>query len=115
MLLHLRSLYNSVTFPTEGSGKFNPAVFVHGATHEVQGNAKQGNVEPQASLQLHLIQKTILLAKVSLRDVNKPSSSEANRLMHTVIASINVTLDHSLGECNVETVADMVLVWRSSC
>ena len=54
------------------------------------------------------IQKTILLAKVSLPDMNKPSLSQANRLTHTVITSVNVELDHSLGECNVNTVPDMV-------
>lgn len=54
------------------------------------------------------IQKTILLAKVSLPDMNKPSSSRANRLTHTVIISVNVKLDHSLGECNVNTVADII-------
>ena len=31
-----------------------------------------------------------------------------NCLTHTVITSVIVKLDHTLGECNAETVADMV-------
>ena len=47
----------------------------------------------------------MLLAKVSLRDTNRPSSSQAGRLSHTVITSLIVKL---MGECNVDSVAEMV-------
>ena len=120
-------------FPSEGSGKFNPSAFVTGATYEVQGSTvAQGGDKPSSMLSsyqvprcpqssstpmphppaLHArrrtIQKTVLLAKVSLRDTNRPSSSQAGRLSHTVITSLIVKLDQSMGECNVDSVAEMV-------
>ena len=137
----------TLTFPNEGSEKFNPAAFVTGATYKVQGSTTpQGNVVPQSSVvptnsspiflqgvsrygmyqvprcppssnpvphppahvRRKTIQKTVLLAKVAARDGNKPYSSRAGRLSHTIITSIIVKLDHSMGECNVTTVVEMV-------
>ena len=48
------------------------------------------------------------LAKVAARDLNKPSSSRASCLSHTIITSIVVKLDYTMGECNVDTVAELV-------
>ena len=142
----IKEFDQTVIFPSEGSGKFNPSAFVTGATYEVQGithgstHGTQGSANPSSMFssqaaspygtyqvprcpqpscnpmphppaphaRRRIIQKTVLLAKVAARDANKPSSSRASRLSHTIITSIVVKLDHGMGECNVETVAEMV-------
>ena len=125
-------------FPSEGSGKFNPSTFVTGATYEVQGNTggqvtpnhtSTTSASPYGTYQVprcpqlssppvphppvpHArrknISKTILLAKLAGRDPKKPCSSRTIRLSHTIITSIVVKLDHGMGECNVDTVAELV-------
>ena len=47
------------------------------------------------------VKKTILLAKLGQRDVNKPSTSRASHLTHTIITSVIVTLNHSIWESAV--------------
>ena len=63
---------------------------------------------PSPRVRQRIIKKTMLLAKLALRDVSKPSSSRANRLTHTVITSVVVSLDQSMGECNVASAAEIV-------
>ena len=46
-LFLIKEFDNSVIFPSDGSGKFNPSAFISGATYEVQGNTgAQGNNHP---------------------------------------------------------------------
>ena len=53
-----------------------------------------------------VIKKTILLANLSARDPHKPSTSRANRLVHTIVTQIIISLDPS--ECNVTKAAENV-------
>lgn len=42
----IKEFDNSVTFPSEGSGKFNPATLVPGSTYEVQGSGQDSTISP---------------------------------------------------------------------
>lgn len=118
--------------------KFNPTAFITGATYEVQGSMEpQRSVSSNPTLPmfsqatspygtyptsrcqdsspmpqpLPLMSDeslTILLGKRAQHDVNKSSISCASRLTHTIITSVIVTLDHSMGECNIAFVEEMV-------
>ena len=124
----------TVIFPNDSSGKFTPSQLSPGCTYEVQGNAQapvssfaSGSHSPFGSypvprcppsnpmphpsalkFQRRVVKKTILIANLSLRDINKPSSPKANRLAHTVVTQVIISLDSSAGECNVDTAAEMV-------
>lgn len=133
----IKEFDNSVIFPNEGSGKFNPSFFSAGCTYEVEGNTKDTtNAPPIAcpvrspfgaypkvteSLQLKhnscvphpppsrkSIKKTIPVINLSARDSNRPSSSKTNGLMYTVVTHVIVNLNSSAGECTVGTVAEKV-------
>lgn len=137
-LFLIKEFDNSVIFPSDGSGKFNPSAFISGATYEVQGNTgAQGHNNtsstslspygvyqvprcPQSSFppmphppaphaaRRRVVNKAILLAKLAARDPDKPCTSKSARFSYTVITSIVVKLDHVMGECNVDTVAELV-------
>lgn len=83
---------------------------VHVTLHQIPKCSPSNPIQHSLVPHVHrrTVQKTILLAKLAPQDPNKPSSSRANRLTDTVITSAIVKLDHTLGECNIETVADMV-------
>ena len=63
---------------------------------------------PVSQVRRRVVKKTILLAKLSERDSNKPSLSRASRLFHTVITTVVVSLDSTLGECTVTAAAQKV-------
>ena len=56
--------------------------------------------------QRRVVKKTILIANLSARGPNKPTSSKANRLVHSVVTQVIISLDNS--ECNVTTASEMV-------
>ena len=136
----IKEFENSVLFPSESSGKFNPSSLSSGSLYEVQGTEQvQDNsslslfsARPQSTYGTYpyppptqppyqpsnppphpplrskrkTIKKTILIANLSPRDPNKPSSSRANRLVHTIVTQIIISLE--AGECNVTRAAENV-------
>ena len=72
--------------------------------------------QPSAALPLPLshpprskqrvIKKTILIANLSSRDPNRPSSSRASRLLHTVVTQVIITLD--CNDCSVGKATECV-------
>ena len=129
--IHLIKEYeNSVVFPNEPSGKFNPSALCVGALYEVQGSEPKPSTTPANALtpfgaypypqsqtlqfQQNIprkvnkkqIKKTILLANLSTRDVQKPSCSSASRLVHNVITQVIISLDPSA--CNLTQAAQSV-------
>lgn len=140
---------NSVLFPGEGSGKFNPASLISGRTYEVQGSGQDHSGStlpipqhstspfgsysqvssyppPQPKINIPpphppltapkfpkravCIKKTIPVANLSLRDSTKAStsSSKTNGMIYTIVTQVIVSINSSLGECNVTSVSEMV-------
>lgn len=97
--------------PTNASSMFSSQVASPYGTYQMPRCPQPSNHiphPPAPHARRRTIQKTVLLVKVATRDVSKPSSSRASRLSHTIITSIVVKLHNGMGECNVETVAEMV-------
>ena len=61
-----------------------------------------------ARFQKRVVEKCIVLANLSARDPQKPSSSKANRLTYTVVTQVIISLDNSQGERNVLTTSEVV-------
>ncbi len=61
-----------------------------------------------ARFQRRVVKKCIVLANLSARDPQRPSSSKANRLTYTVVTQVIISLDNSQGECNVVSASEMV-------
>ena len=99
---------NCMMFPSEGSGKFNPASLSPGSTYKVQGILLLHPIHHYISkFQKKLIKKTISVANLSARNSMKPSSSKTNGLSYTIVTQVIVSNNSS--ECNVISVSDMVV------
>lgn len=61
---------------------------------------------PPPRFKQRAIKKTILIANLSSRDPNRPSSSRASRLVHTVVTQVIINLDSN--DCNVTRATESV-------